>query len=423
VSFALGTDTAGSGRVPAAFNALIGLKPTRGLLSSRGVVPACRSLDCVSIFTRELGDAEAVLEVCAGYDAEDALSRRAPEPTPRLGERVRLGVPSAESLEFFGDKESERLFRAAVARFQALPAELIEVDLRVFREAAALLYQGPWVSERLAAVGDFFEQKPDAVHPVVRGILEGAKRYSARDAFEGSYRLAALRRKTEPVWEQIDVLLVPSVPSHYTIEAALADPVGLNQNLGTYTNFVNLLDLSALALPAGFRDNGLPFGVTLIAEAFREQALLELARRHLREPREPRSAPAPGLIWLAVAGAHLSGQPLNHELSSRGARLVKTTQTAPEYRLFALDTQPKKPGLVRAANGDGKAIEVEVWELPQRAFGSFVAAIPAPMTIGTTRLADGSSVKGFSCEPHALEGALEISDHGGWRAFLSAKSP
>jgi allophanate hydrolase len=254
---------------------------------------------------------------------------------------------------------------------------------------------------------------------VVRGILEGATRYSAKDAFEASYRLAEIRRRTEPVWQQIDALLVPSVPSHYTIEAVLADPIGLNQNLGTYTNFVNLLDLSALAMPEAFRENGLPFGVTLIGPAFADAKLFELARRRLGETEPTRTAPAPGWVWLAVAGAHLSGQPLNHELVNRGARLLKTAQTAAEYRLFALDTQPRKPGLVHAPSGAGRAIEVEIWELDQRAFGSFVAGIPAPMTIGTTRLADGSSVKGFSCEPHALEGALEISEYGGWRAFLS----
>jgi allophanate hydrolase len=420
VGFSLGTDTAGSGRVPAGFNDLVGVKPTRGLLSSRGVVPACRSLDCVSIFASNLADAELLLEVCAGYDVEDPFSRPQPTVQARLPERVRLGVPSAESLEFFGDDESARLYQAAVSRFAALSAELIEVDLRVFRDAASLLYQGPWVAERLAALGPFFERSAAAVHPVVRGILEGARRYSARDAFEGSYRLAELKRKTEKVWQTIDALLVPTAPSHYTIDAVLADPLGLNQNLGTYTNFVNLLDLSALAVPAGFRENGLPFGVTLIGPAFADSQLLELARRERGESAEARRAPSPGFVWLAVAGAHLSGQPLNRELVSRGARLLRTTRTAPEYRLFALDTIPPKPGLVHAPLGPGASIEVEVWELDQRAFGSFVAEIPAPMTIGSTRLVDGSTVKGFSCEPHALQGAREISEHGGWRAFLAS---
>lgn len=420
VGFSLGTDTAGSGRVPAAFNNLVGVKPTRGLLSSRGVVPACRSLDCVSIFAQDLSDARLLLEVCAGYDAEDPFSRPRPATRSHLPERVRLGVPSAESLEFFGDRESARLYQAAVAGFSALNAEVIEVDLQVFRDAASLLYQGPWVAERLAALGPFFERNPGAVHPVVRGILEGARRYSARDAFEGSYRLAELKRKTEKVWQTIDALLVPTAPSHYTIDSVLADPLGLNQNLGTYTNFVNLLDLSALAIPAGFRENGLPFGVTLIAPAFADAELLELAQRQRGEAANPLRSPAPGFVWLAVAGAHLSGQPLNRELTCRGARLLQTTRTAAEYRLFALDTIPPKPGLVHAPHGAGTSIEVEVWELDQQAFGSFVAEIPAPMTIGSTRLLDGNTVKGFSCEPHALEGAREISEHGGWRAFLAS---
>jgi allophanate hydrolase len=419
VGFALGTDTAGSGRVPAAFNALIGVKPTRGLLSTRGVVPACRSLDCVSIFATDLRDAELLLATCAGYDAEDPFSRCAPLPTAPLGERVRLGVPIAESLDFFGDDESARLFTAAVARLSALPAELVPIDLRTFREAASLLYQGPWVAERLAALGGFFDSHPAAVQPVIRGILEKARAYTARDAFEGSYRLAALRRRTEPVWQQIDALVVPSVPSHYTIEAVLADPIELNTQLGTYTNFVNLLDLAALAIPAGFRANGLPFGITLIAPAFADRLLLELAGRASGQPAAAPPGPAPGSVWLAVAGAHLSGQPLNHELVRRGARLLRTTRTAPEYRLYALRTEPKKPGLVHAPGTHGVAVEVEIWQLDLAAFGSFVAEIPAPMSISQTRLADGSWVKGFSCEPHALASADDISAYGGWRAFLA----
>ena len=346
------------------------------------------------------------------------------EPAPpgpaSLPAAFRFGVPDGESLSFFGDEAAERAYRAAVERLVSFGGQPVPVDFTPFSQAAALLYQGPWVAERLAGVGAFFERNPDAVHPVVRGILEGARRYSAREAFEGSYRLAELRRKTEKVWQAIDALLVPTAPSHYTIEAVLADPVGLNTNLGTYTNFVNLLDLSALAVPAGFRENGLPFGVTLIGPAFADATLLELARRELGEPAPERRAAPPGFVWLAVAGAHLSGQPLNRELVCRGARLLRTTQTAPEYRLFALDTQPAKPGLVHAPEGPGTSIEVEVWELDQQAFGSFVAEIPPPMSIATTRLVDGSAVKGFSCEPHALQGAREISEYGGWRAFLSA---
>jgi allophanate hydrolase len=416
VSFALGTDTAGSGRIPAAFNDLVGVKPTRGLLSSRGVVPACRSLDCISIFSGDLEDARLLLEIAQGYDPADPFSRRAPTvPGPRA--RLRLGVPNAGSREFFGDIESAALFDAAVARYEAY-AELEPIDLGPFREAAELLYQGPWVAERLAAVGSFFERQPDAVHPVLRGILEGAKRFTARETFEASYRLEALRRVSSEVFERIDALLLPTAPTHYAIAEVLAEPILLNSRLGTYTNFVNLLDLSGLAVPAGFRGNGLPFGVTLLAPAFHDFNLLTLASRVSEGAAAASAGPGAGRVWLAVAGAHLSGQPLNAELVNRGARLVKTSETAPEYRLFALPTTPPKPGLVHAP-GNGQAIEIEIWELTEGEFGSFVAAIPAPMTIGTTRLRDGSSVKGFSCEPHALEGATEISRYGGWRAYLS----
>jgi allophanate hydrolase len=269
----------------------------------------------------------------------------------------------------------------------------------------------------LAAIGDFLERKPDAVHPVVRSIVEGGRGYSARDVFDASYRLEALRRASARVFERIDALLLPTAPTHYTIAEVLADPITLNARLGTYTNFVNLLDLAGLAIPAGLRANGLPFGITLLAPAFHDYNLLELAAR-ASTPAARASAPARGRVWLAVAGAHLSGQPLNHQLVQRGARLIATTRTAAEYRLFALVTTPPKPGLVHSP-GAGSAIEVEVWELGEREFGSFVAEVPPPMTIGSTRLSDGSLVKGFCCEPHALQGAEEISSHGGWRAYLS----
>lgn len=420
VSFALGTDTAGSGRVPAAFNALIGVKPSLGLLSTRGVVPACRSLDCVSLFTKSLGDAAQLLELCAGYDAEDPFSRAPSRTGSTVLAKPRIGVPTRASLEFFGDAEAERLFQEAVQRWQSLGASLVPVDLLPFRETANLLYQGPWVAERLAAIGDFLQRAPEAMNAVVRQIIESGRNYSARDAFEGRYRLAALKRRTEPVWNEIDALLVPTTPSHYTIEQVQADPIQLNTRLGTYTNFVNLLDLCGLALPAGARDSGLPVGITLLAPAFHDRELLALGQKWLSEATpEPRSA-STGYVWLAVAGAHLSGQPLNHELTRRGARLVRTTRTSAEYKLYLLATEPPKPGLVHAPGEAQHAIEVELWELDETAFGSFVAAIPAPMTIGTTVLEDGSRVKGFACEPHAIQGAREISHFGGWRAFLQA---
>ncbi len=421
VSFSLGTDTAGSGRVPAAFNALVGVKPTLGLLSTRGVVPACRSLDCVSIFTKSVADARRVLAASAGYDAEDPFSRAAPAATYALPADPRLGVPTPESLDFFGDSEAAALFDTATAELERRGAQLVRLDLRPFREVASLLYHGPWVAERLAAIGNFLTRSPGAVHEVVRQIVESGRNYSARDAFEGRYRLAVLRRQTEAVWSQIDAMVLPTTPSHYTIEQVLADPITLNTRLGTYTNFVNLLDLAGLAVPAGFRANGLPVGITFLAPAFRDQELLELGAHWLEEPPAVTAGPAAGQVWLAVVGAHLSGQPLNGELTTRGARLLRATRTAAEYRLFALATEPPKPGLVHAPGEAGHAIELELWELTEQAFGSFVANVPAPMTIGTALLDDGLRVKSFLCEPYALNGAREISEFGGWRAFLASQ--
>lgn len=416
VAFSLGTDTAGSGRIPAAFNALVGLKPTRGLLSTRGVVPACRSLDCVSIFTESVADAKLLLEVSAGFDAEDAFSRRRADVGGLGDGPPRLALPRAEDLEFFGDEESRTLFDSAVERARAMGAQITRFDFAPFREAAALLYAGPWVAERLITVSELLQRKPEAVHPIVREIVEGGRSCTAAASFRALYRLGELKLLTAPVLEGCDALLLPTAPTHYTIAELLERPLELNARLGTYTNFVNLLDLSALAVPAGFKKSGLPFGVTFMAPAFHEARLLELGRRFTAEADvEPQAAY--GCVWLAVAGAHLAGQPLNHELTSRAARRIRTTTTAPEYRLFALDTTPPKPGLVHAPGEAGHAIEVEIWELTREAFGDFVAHVPAPMTIGMTRLADGSLVKGFTCEPHALAGARDISHFGGWRAF------
>ena len=419
VAFALGTDTAGSGRVPAAFNALVGLKPTRGLLSTRGVVPACRSLDCVSLFAQNVADAELLLELSAGFDAEDAFSRERVAVSALGDARPRLAVPRAEDLEFFGDDESAALFLTAVERAKSLGAEITRFDLSPFREAAALLYAGPWVAERLTTVEALLAKKPEAVHPVVRSIVEGGRGYGADATFRAFHRLAELRLRAAHVLADCDALLLPTAPSHYTIQELLDNPLELNARLGTYTNFVNLLDLSALAIPAGFKRSGLPFGVTFMAPAFHDMRLLSLGRNFVGETQATKG-PAPDCVWLAVAGAHLSGQPLNHELTSRGARRIRTTKTAPEYRLYALDTVPPKPGLVHTPGETAHAIEVEIWELTREAFGSFVAQIPAPMTIGMTRLSDGSLVKGFSCEPYALTGAREISQFGSWRAFRAS---
>ena len=418
VAFALGTDTAGSGRVPAAFNGIVGLKPTRGVLSTAGVVPACRSLDCVSIFARDAEDAAVVFAIASGFDPADPYSREGGLPAAPFAVDFRVGAPPPAQREFFGDEGAAHLYEAALERLRALGGQVVEIDLTPFRAAAELLYAGPWVAERLAAIRPFFERHADAMDPVVRSIIGGASRLSATDAFEGLYRLEALRRETGAQWKAMDVLALPTTGTIYTRARIAADPVALNANLGYYTNFVNLLDLSAIAVPAGLRPNGLPFGLSLIAGAFHDEALCGLGAAFAKG----RLAAAGGrlAVRLAVVGAHLTGQPLNHELTGRGARLVRSARTAPEYRLYALaGTAPAKPGLVRVRPGQGGAIEVEVWELDEAPFGSFVAAVPPPLAVGTLRLDDGGEVKGFLCEPLAVEGARDITALGGWRRYLA----
>ena len=420
VAFSLGTDTAGSGRVPAAFNGIVGLKPTRGLVSTAGVVPACRSLDCVSIFARDVEDAATVLAVARGFDPADPYSRPGAPPASPPGTGFRFGVPPATQREFFGDDAAARLYAVALERLEALGGRPVEIDLVPFRAAADLLYSGPWVAERLAAIRPFFERHAEAMDPVVARIIGGAARFSAADAFEGMYRLEALRRVTAAQWEGMDVLVLPTTGTIYTHARIAADPIGLNSNLGHYTNFVNLLDLAAIAVPAGQRPNGLPFGLSLIAPAFHDEALCALGAAFAAgRPLAPGGRAA---VRLAVVGAHLTGQPLNHELTARGACLVWSGRTAPEYRLYALTgVSPAKPGLVRVTPGAGSAIEVEVWELDAAGFGTFVAAVPPPLAIGTLRLEDGVEVKGFLCEPLAVEGAPDITALGGWRAFLASR--
>jgi allophanate hydrolase len=418
-AFSLGTDTAGSGRVPAAFNNLIGLKPTRGLLSANGIVPACRSLDCVSIFARSAQMARSVFEVARGFDAGDPYSRETPAgaaAAPWLFGSFRFGVPDDAQLKFFDDPEAPRLYRQTIERLESIGGMRTRIDFSIFREAAELLYAGPWVAERFAAVGGFLSSANEGVNDVVKKIILGGAGYTAADSFRSMYRLEALKQKAAEQWDRMDVLLLPTTGTIYTLEAVQTDPVRLNSNLGFYTNFVNLMDLAAIAVPAGFRADGLPLGVSLIGRAFSDAALLELAGRYLGEP-SPVAQSASGCVMVGVAGAHLSGQPLNHELTSRNARLVKTCRTAANYRLHALRTTPPKPGLVRDSGFTGDGIEVEVWAIPENAFGSFVAGIPAPLGIGTIALEDGSSVKGFICEPTGLEGAEEITHLGGWRKY------
>ncbi|MET7246955.1 allophanate hydrolase [Methylobacterium sp. EM32] len=435
VPLALGTDTAGSGRVPAGLNNIVGLKPTLGALSTRGVVPACRTLDCVSVFALTAADAFEGFSALAGFDAADPFSRALPAGRP--GEvPTRIGVPDAESRLFFGDRHAEAAFDASLADLEALGATLVPVDLTPFFAAAALLYDGPWVAERWEAIRGLITERPEALHPVTRAITERATAFSAADAFVGRYRLAELHRATEPVWQRLDALCVPTFPRPQTLAGLAADPVGPNAELGTYTNFVNLLDLCALAVPGHPRADGGPAGVTLIAPAGRDAALISLGDAlHCAggtpmgatgAPLPPAPEPAPARargdeIELVVVGAHLSGLPLNGELTALGARLLRAVETAPDYRLYALPgAGPRRPGLVRVAAGTGTAIATEVWALTPEAFGRFVAAIPAPLGIGTLRLADGTAPKGFLCEPEGVREAEDVSRHGGWRAYLAA---
>jgi len=425
--FALGTDTAGSGRVPAGLNNVVGLKPTRGLVSTRGVLPACRSLDCVSIFALTVDDARDVLATVAGFDATDPFSRRRAACREPI---VRVGIPATP--EFFGDAEQAAQFAAAIERAHALGCAVAPIDFTPLHEAAALLYDGPWVAERHAAIRSFFDTRPDALDPTVRAVIASARAYSATDAFAAAYRLTELKRSSDELFERVDALLVPTVPTLYTIDAVRADPLRLNSRLGVYTNFVNLLDLAALAVPSSMRADGLPFGVTLIGPAWSEPALINLGARWqshaalplgatahpLPPPTERRAPAAEHGIRIAVVGAHLTDMPLNGQLAERGAARVRETTTTPAYRLFALsNTAPPKPGLQRVAR-DGVPIAVEVWDMPLENFGSFVAEVRPPLAIGSVELADGSWVKGFVCEPFAFDGARDISSFGGWRNFL-----
>jgi allophanate hydrolase len=433
VSFALGTDTAGSGRVPAAFNNLVGLKPTKGLISTHGVVPACRTQDVVSILALTVADAAKVAAAACRYDEADPCARAgvpgfAMEAAPN---KLRVGIPDGP-LPFFGDTAYEALYRAAVERLADLGAEIVAVDYAPFEQAAAMLYAGPWVAERLAAVEDLAGRDPDAIHPVVRGLLLGARDKTAVETFKAFYGLAALIRASAQEWAKMDVMLLPTAGTTFTIADMLAEPVKRNTDLGAYTNFVNLMDLAAIAVPAGRRPDGIPFGVTLIGPALSDGMLATIGdalHRSLVKPSigatgVPLSATPPvspagkKTIEVAVVGAHLSGQPLNGQLVERNAKLIETTRTAAGYSLYALaGTTPPKPGLVFDGSGPG-AIEVEIWEMNEGGFGSFVALIPAPLGIGTVTLADGRTVKGFLCEAHAIEGAEDITAFGGWRAWL-----
>jgi allophanate hydrolase len=419
VAFALGTDTAGSGRVPAAFNHLIGFKPSKGRWSTRGLVPACRTLDCITVFTNEIADARLVDEVVAGFDPADPFSRPLArrEVQPR-----RIGVPRRDQRAWFGDLQSEYLYERALDRLAAT-AQIVEFDIVPLLEAARLLYGGPWVAERTAALATLLAQDPNAIDETVRSVVAPGAGMSAVELFNGIYRLAELQRHADQLWDEIDLLAFPTTGTTYRVAELLAAPIALNSNLGLYTNFVNLLDMAAIAVPAGARSNGTGFGITLIGPAHSDIGLLVTAEVYLAAAELP---PPPPLdtegkmesVKLAVVGAHLKDMPLHWQLTSRNAAFVGAFETAPTYRLYAMaDSVPPKPALVHSH--DGSAIALEVYELDVAAFGSFVAEVPPPLAIGTVTLEDGTSVKGFVAEPRALNGAEDITHLGGWRAFIA----
>ena len=419
VAFALGTDTAGSGRVPAAFNHLIGFKPSKGRWSARGLVPACRTLDCISVFTDAVADARLVDDVIAGFDPADPYSK--PLADRALGHR-RIGVPRRDQRMWFGDSQSETLYDRALETLAAT-AEIVEIDTAFLQETARLLYSGPWVAERAAALADLLASDPEAIDQTVREVVEPGTAIGAVDLFNGIYRLAALKRQADAMWGDIDLLAFPTTGTIYRVAELQAAPIALNSNLGFYTNFVNLLDMAALAVPAGARANGTGFGITLIGPADTDQGLLAVADTYLTAADLPGPPPLDlegnmEKVKLAVVGAHLKDMPLHWQLTSRDATFVGAAETAPNYRLYAMaDSVPPKPALVHSE--DGAAIALEIYELDVAAFGSFVVEVPAPLAIGTVTLSDGTSVKGFVSEPRALTGAEDITALGGWRAFIA----
>lgn len=462
VVFSLGTDTAGSGRVPAGFNQIVGLKPTPGRVSTAGVLPACRTLDCVSIFASTVDDAGRVLAVIEGPDARDEYSRFESGPSHLQARRgaapgrpMRIGVPKEPRVR--EEDGYDAAWRTACAQVGSLGVELVELDFGFLHEVAQLLYEGPWVAERYAVLETWLRERPDVIDPTVATVVRKAEGQRAVDAFRAQYRLQQLRAPSQALFDQVDVLMAPTAPRHPTFTEVAADAVGVNSQLGTYTNFVNLLGWCALAVPAVTTAQGLPFGVTFIAPAHFDAALVDWGarwqdacnlpmgasnRRHsstLRacaagEVAAPKETPAAGAeavypqpatsatLAIAVVGAHLSGLPLNGQLLERGATLQCRARTAPRYRLYALPgTVPLKPGLQRVAEG-GMSIEVEVWDMPQSAIGSFLALISAPLGLGSIELEDGRTVHGFLCEAHALKGAPDVSAHGGWRGYLASRT-
>ncbi len=447
VTFSLGTDTAGSGRVPASLNNIVGIKPTKGLLSCTGVVPACKSLDCVSIFTKSAKDAESVLQIAASFDPADpyAVENKAlTEASPLRSylssenESFSFGVPHKSQLNFFGNQEAETLFSQSLHKLEDMGGKRVEIDFSPFLAAASLLYEGPWVAERFVATENILKQSPESFHPITQKIISGGEHLTAASAFKAEYKLKALKRLSDDILKQLDFIITPTNGTIYTKEEVAENPIELNSNLGYYTNFMNLLDFSAVAFPAGFYKNNMPFGVTAFAPAFHDHKLIDLADQFQAYLPIITKKPFPEITpdnipdgWnpVVVCGAHLEGLALNWQLTQRNAKLWKKTETAPLYNFYALppigDKIPPRPGVLRVAEDDSSAIsiKVEVWLIPTENFGSFVSNIPAPLGIGKVLLKDGNNYPGFICEPYALDDPTvkNISQLADWRKFISEK--
>lgn len=434
VTFALGTDTAGSGRVPAALNNIVGLKPTLGTLSASGLVPACRSLDTISVFALTVEDAYTAFSAAAAYDPADSYARPiSVAPLAAVEGRKVIGIPDDASIEFCGDTIQKAAFEETVASLKNIGFAVKPIDFTPFFSVAKMLYEGAWVAERYAVIEDLLTSDPDAILPVTRKIIGAAEALSAADAFRGIYRLKDLIRQAEPLLTGIDLLCVPTIPTFYSVADLEADPVTPNSNFGTYTNFVNLMDMCGIAVPTPPRSDKRPGSVTLLARAGQDAMIAAVAtklevlgNRTLGAtdwPAKPATLPAasvsPDTIRIAVCGAHMQGLPLNPQLTDRGAKLVATGKTAPDYRFYALPGKVARPGLVRVSDGSGAAVAIEVWDMPIDQFGSFMTLIPAPLGIGTVGLADGTTVKGFLCEAAATDGATDITTLGDWRAYLA----
>ena len=434
VSFSLGTDTAGSGRVPAAMNGIVGLKPTLGALSTRGVVPACRTLDCVSIFALTPDDAFSVFEEAFGFDQVDPYSKDLAKPSRgALPSHLRVGVPDSATRDFLDDQVQEKSFQSSLRLLEKLGVEILELDFSPFFEVAKLLYNGPWVAERYVVIRDLLKNQPDAVHPVTRKVIEAAESYSASDTFEAIYSLRDLSRRISENIASLDALCVPSIPKFFSRREVDADPFDTNAKLGLYTNFVNLLDMCAVAVPVEPRGDGRPGGVTFVAAAGNDGLLTTLATA-VHQASKPALgatnwsvpaveqrlvAPMADETALVAIGAHMSGLPLNSELTRRGGRFLRAVRTSPEYRLFKLSGEsPLRPGLVR--HFAGTSIDAELWCLPTSSIGNFLSEIPSPLGLGTIKLEDGTEAIGFLCEQIATETAEDITHFGGWRAFIEA---